>query len=170
MPPSLFHVSEEADIAVFHPRRTVIFPSLGPVVWALAESHLVNYLLPRDCPRITFCATDATTESDRERFNVTESSRVVVIGTDWVERVTFAALHLYEFPTTTFIHYDVSAGYWVSREAVLPLRAAIVADLPQQIRRRGADFRVVDHLRPLQEEIVASTLDYSIIRMRNVDK
>jgi hypothetical protein len=167
---TLFHVSEEADIAVFHPRPTAIFPSLGPVVWALAESHLVNYLLPRDCHRITFCATDATTEPDRERFNVTESSRVVVIGTDWVERVTSAALYLYELPATTFIHYDVSAGYWVSRETVLPLRTAIIADLPQQIRRRGSDFRVVDRLLPLQAEIVASTMDYSIIRMRNADK
>jgi hypothetical protein len=169
MPP-LFHVSEEADIATFRPRPSAVFPSVGSVVWAVAESHLVNYLLPRDCPRVTFCATDATTAPDRERFNITASSRVVVIATEWVERVKSTALYVYELPATTFILHDASAGYWVSREAVVPLRAKIVAELPQEIRRRGAEFRVVDRLRPLRDEIVVSTLDYSIIRMRNADR
>src|ERR1700730_2825235 len=121
--PTLFHVSEEASIALFVPRPSAIFPSLGSVVWAVAESHLVNYLLPRDCPRVTFCATDTTTARDRERFNVTESSRVVVIAADWVERVKSTALYVYELPATTFILHDASAGYWVSREAVVPPRA-----------------------------------------------
>ena len=140
------------------------------MVWAVAQSHLVNYLLPRDCPRVTFCATDTTTARDRERFNVTESSRVVVIAAEWVERVKSTALYVYELPATTFILHDASAGYWVSRKAVVPLRAKSVADLPQQIRQRGAEFRVVDRLLPLRDEIVVSTLDYSIIRMRNTDK
>ena len=169
MPP-LFHVSEAAGITAFHPRPSTIFPSLGSVVWAVAESHLVNYLLPRDCPRITFCATDATAASDRERFNVPASSRVVAIATDWVERVKSTALYVYELPATSFILYDASAGYWVSREAVVPVCVSVVPDLPQQIRQRGADLRVVDQLLLLQNEIVASTMDYSIIRIRNANK
>lgn len=56
MPSRLFHVSEDSGIEVFEPRPAALFPNLGPVVWAVAESHLVNYLLPRECPRVTFCA------------------------------------------------------------------------------------------------------------------
>ena len=50
----LFHVSEDPAIEDFHPRPSSVAPEVGPIVWAVAESHLPNYLLPRDCPRVTF--------------------------------------------------------------------------------------------------------------------
>ena len=59
----LFHVSERTGIARFEPRPP---PSLDAgvsddVVWAIEARLLANYLLPRDCPRVTFHATAATT-------------------------------------------------------------------------------------------------------------
>ena len=68
--PRLFHVSEEAGIVRFEPRPA---PSPdagveGDAVWAVAQSHLVNFLTPRDCPRITFRAGPDTSEADRARF------------------------------------------------------------------------------------------------------
>jgi hypothetical protein len=170
MPPALFHVSEDAGITVFHPRRSTVFPTLGSVVWSVAKSQLVNYLLPCDCPRVTFCATSTTTDRDRQRFNVVGSSRVVVIGSGWEERVNAAALSVYELSATMFTLYDGSAGYWVSRETVVPLRVSLVTDVLTELRRRGADLRVVDRLGPLQENVAASTLDYSIVRMRNAQR
>ena len=164
---TLFHVSEEAEITVFEPRPSIVFPSLGAVVWAIAESHLVNYLLPRDCPRVTFCASSRTTAADGRRFKLTGSSRVVVIARDWVTRVFSVAMYVYELPAATFTPHDASAGYWLSREAVVPLRVSRVEDIPGEILRLEAELRVVDRLKPVQDEVAASTLDYSMIRMRN---
>jgi hypothetical protein len=48
----LFHVSEEAGLARFEPRPS---PSAdAPVVWAVDADRLRNYLLPRECPRVTY--------------------------------------------------------------------------------------------------------------------
>ena len=66
----LFHVSEQADIRVFHPRLFRTAPHAGPVVWAIDALKLPNYLVPRDCPRVTFGASAATTVEDRQRFGV----------------------------------------------------------------------------------------------------
>ena len=58
----LFHVSEESRIKVFNP-RPVPSPDAGvagEAVWAVDEVHLPNYLLPRDCPRVTFAANERT--------------------------------------------------------------------------------------------------------------
>ena len=69
MAPRLFHVSEDTGITRFEPRPS---PStnttLGVCVWSIAETHLANYLLPRNCPRICFRRGPQTTEADAERF------------------------------------------------------------------------------------------------------
>ena len=52
----LFHVSEESDISIFNP-RTPIRVDLDknvPLVWAIEEKCLPNFLTPRDCPRIGY--------------------------------------------------------------------------------------------------------------------
>ena len=63
MPPRLFHVSEDAGIQRFDPRPSPSTDAgvIGTAVWALAEPFLPNYLLPRDCPRICFRASERTT-------------------------------------------------------------------------------------------------------------
>ena len=66
----LFHVSEEPDIAVFHPRppvRADLDPTVG-LVWAIDEARLPNFLTPRDCPRVTYHVGEAATAADREAF------------------------------------------------------------------------------------------------------
>ena len=50
----LFHISEESDIARFEPRASEY--ATGLVVWAIDETRLCNYLLPRECPRVTYYA------------------------------------------------------------------------------------------------------------------
>ena len=66
----LFHVSEEADIRRFEPRRPTrvdLDPETG-LVWAIDEKHLPNFLAPRDCPRVAYSVREDTTPEDRERF------------------------------------------------------------------------------------------------------
>jgi hypothetical protein len=62
----LFHVSEDAGIIRFEPRPSEYTDD--PVVWAIDDERLRNYLLPRDCPRVTCHAGPKTTDDDRQRF------------------------------------------------------------------------------------------------------
>jgi hypothetical protein len=166
----LFHVSERAGIARFEPRPP---PSLDAgvsdnVVWAIEARLLANYLLPRDCPRVTFHATAATTPADVARFFVSgQPLHVVVIEAAWAARVRAAVLRLYEFPPATFTLADATAAYWVSREPVIPLLETGVVDLPAAIEASGAEFRTVPSLWPLRDAVFASTLGFSFIRMRH---
>lgn len=150
----LFHASEEASIARFAPRPP---PSPqggvdGEVVWAVDEPHLPNYLLPRDCPRVTF--------ADR-------GWRVVAVESAWLPRIQATTLYVYEFPTAGFALADAAAGYHVARRAVEPLGCTRVDDLVAELLRRDVELRLVPDLWPLRDEIAASTREFSIIRFRN---
>ncbi len=165
----LWHVSDRADIAVFQPR---IPPSIDagvtdPVVWAIANSQLANYLIPRDCPRVCFWSGDRTTMEDRARFLGEGTSHVVTIETAWMSKVVAATLYLYELPAKTFSCADANAGYFVSTKAVSPLGRRLVSGLPDAIERLGAKLRTEHNLRGLGSQVVASTLSYSLIRMSN---
>jgi hypothetical protein len=166
----LFHVSDRDGIACFEPRPP---PSLDAgvsdeVVWAIEARLLANYLLPRDCPRVTFHATATTTPADVARFFAAGQPRhVVAIEEAWAERVCAAELRLYEFPPEKFTLADANAAYWVSREPVVPTLETGVADLPAAIGANGAEFRTVPSLWPLRDAVFASTLGFSFIRMRH---
>jgi hypothetical protein len=163
---SLFHVSEQAGIDVFHPRLFSTAPNAGPVVWAIDALKLPNYLLPRDCPRVTFGASPATTMEDRQRFGVGDG-RVVVIEAGWLRRVCECSLHIYHLPTSGFRLFDEVAGYWLSTDSIKPHRVFTLTDLPNAIVERGVELRVVHRLLPLRDAVAKSTLAFSMIRMRN---
>ena len=164
----LFHVSEESSIRRFHPRRSPAGSTFFEnVVWAVDEPHLPNYLLPRDCPRVTYRLSPGTSEEDRARFFTGQSSHVVAIGSEWVARAANQILFVYDLPVDSFRLLDVSAGYWISPAAVEPtgvteLRQPLVALVSREV-----ELRVVPDLQELREAVVQSTVDFSIIRMRN---
>ena len=62
----LYHFSEEPDITRFEPRlpTSASGAPAEPTVWAIDEEHEHNYLLPRDCPRVTFYAAPTSTPGD----------------------------------------------------------------------------------------------------------
>lgn len=91
----LYHVSEEGGIPSFEPRPSRY--TAEPVVWAITEARLCNYLLPRDCPRVTFYADGTSTATDVERL-LGASPAVVAIETAWFDRVATTPLFCYEMP------------------------------------------------------------------------
>ncbi|WP_293678037.1 DUF6886 family protein [uncultured Phenylobacterium sp.] len=163
----LFHVSEDFTIGRFEPRPS---PStnitLGVCVWSIAETHLANYLLPRNCPRICFRRGPQTTESDAERF-LTGATHVVALPADWLERVRTTRLALYEMPLESFFEADAEAGYWISREAVEPAAMTTIDGALDALLRSGAEVRVVQDFWPLRDAVIGSSLRFSIIRARN---
>jgi hypothetical protein len=160
----LIHVSEECDIRRFEPRPSEYTDE--PVVWAVDPTRLSNYLVPRDCPRVTYYAGPATSAADLERF-LGSSPAVVAVESRWWERMRSRRLYCYHLPPETFNCIDECAGYFVSRHPVVPARVEILNDPITELLGLGVELRFVPDLWPLRDAVVASTLRYSIIRMRN---
>ncbi len=138
----------------------------GDAVWAVTESHLANYLAPRDCPRITFRAGSDTSETDRVRF-LGSAERVVAFERDWLDRVRACKLNIYEMPATTFYEVLPDAGYWISRTAVAPMAVEIQTDLLGALAQAGAEVRILQDFWPLRDAVIASSLQFSVLRDRN---
>ena len=160
----LFHVSEEPCIESFEPRPSDY--STEPVVWAISADRLHNYLVPRDCPRVTYYAGSETSAADVETF-LGSSPAVVGVESGWFERLRSCRLYCYHLPPETFECIDECAGYFVSRVAVAPARVEVIEDSIAELLKRGIELRFVPDLWPLHDAVVASTLQFSIIRMRN---
>jgi hypothetical protein len=160
----LFHVSEESGIERFEPRSSPYTD--GPVVWAIDADRLRNYLLPRECPRVTYYAGCETTAADVERF-LGASPAVIAIESAWWERLRSCRLYCYHLPPQSFACMDECAGYFVSRRPVMPAQVEVVDDLLAALLGRGIELRFVPNLWPLRDAVVSSTLRYSLIRMRN---
>jgi hypothetical protein len=165
----IYHLSDSPDIERFEPRMP---PSANsgvgePVVWAVGERLLHNYLMPRDCPRVTFYASPDSDPEDVERLMSGGPPFVVAIETAWMPALRSATLYQYTLPPTTFTLVDAGAGYYVSREAVAPLAMTTISDVLVALLARGVELRVLPSLWPLRERVIASSLQFSIIRMRN---
>ena len=166
----LFHISEEPGISIFQPRPSPShFDNInGDVVFAISGRLLHNYLLPRDCPRVTCYATEQTTEADKERFIGNSSARhVVIVESGWYRRIKETTLYNYEFPQESFTPIDECAGYYISYKPVIPLSVTPVNDIMAELFSRNIELRFTPSLIKLADAVSKSSLNFSIIRMRN---
>jgi len=160
----LYHVSDQPGIERFEPRPSAYTDE--PVVWALHETRLQNYLLPRDCPRVTFYAGPNTSSADVERF-LGSSRSVVAFESIWLDRVRSGRLFRYHMSEVGFECIDECAGHFVSRATVVPEAVDQIDDLLGALQAREVEIRVLPSLWALRDAVVDSTLQFSIIRMRN---
>ena len=160
----LFHVSEESCIGRFEPRASEC--AAEPVVWAIDADRLRNYLVPRECPRVTYYAGCETTAADAEQF-LGSSPAVVAVESGSLVQLRSCRLYCYHLPPETFECLDECAGYFVSRVPVAPALVEVLDDPITELLRRGVELRFVSNLWPLRDAVVASTLRFSLIRMRN---
>jgi hypothetical protein len=165
--PDLFHFSEDGAIGEFMPRQHPVNDE-PPYVWAIDAAHSANYLLPRDCPRICIAAGAATTAEDRQRFfGHSAAARIIVVESGWLPAIRSTTLYRYALPAGPFQLYDRGAGYYVSAESVAPLAVAALDDLLAALLAIGVELRLTPSLWPLQRAVAASSLEFSMIRMRN---
>ena len=168
----LYHVSDIAGIEVFEP-RVIPQEDARPdvkLVWAVGERLLHNFLVPRDCPRVTFYVGLETTREDaRDLMRSTIASHVVTIETAWLDRMREETLYIYEMPGETFSLYGDDSGpeHYVSKETVVPKSVTVVEDLVGAMAKRDVELRVTPSLWPLRDRVVASSIQYSCYRMRN---
>jgi len=168
----LFHVSEEANISIFKPRKPLrddLDKELG-LVWALNERCLPNYFTPRDCPRVTYHAAEHTTGEDIDRFFSSHSRHCVAIEHAWYEKMRKTRLFLYEFDPANFYLQDLCAGYYVSEQVERPISVTAVDNLFDALFDRGVEVRILDRLWPLADAVKESTLYWSLCRMRNANR
>ncbi len=160
----VYHYSEDDSITCFEPRPSRLGEAL---VWAIDEWHQPLYWAPRDCPRVTFWPHEPTTPADYERWWATVAGRMVLaIEAAWLERVRACRLFRYSFDDPSFTSLDDN-GMYVSRATVRPVAVEPVGDLLTRLVEGAIEVRVCQSLTPLGRAIIKSTLDFSLIRMRN---
>lgn len=156
-PSVLWHVSEDASIYRFEPR--------DGDVWAIDTRHFPLYWFPCECPRATFWANSGTTDVDVARFlGGDRDRRVHVVEPGWLAAMGSTAVVAYRLPEETFEPWD---RFWISHTAVEPLELVQLGDLVELHHAAAIELRVDEDLPALWQTVVASTLDFSGIRLRN---
>jgi len=165
-PHALWHISENASIERFEPRVSATAESDEPRVWAVDTRHVPMFWFPRDCPRGTFWATPETAPADAERL-LAGATRVHAVEGAWLDRIRAARVVAYRLPEETFAPDPGVGGYWLSREPVAPLELVELGDLLSLHADAGIELRIVENLWPLWDRVIAATLEFSGIRLRN---
>jgi hypothetical protein len=166
----LYHFSDDPGITRFVPRPPPSASSgvAEDVVWAVGERLRHNYLLPRDCPRVTFYPAPSSAPADVAQLMAgTSAAHVVAIETRWMPALRQGKLYQYTLPPETFAPVDEGAGYYISRQPVIPLGMLVLDDLLGELLDCDVELRVMPSLWKLRDAVVASTLQFSCIRMRN---
>jgi len=155
----LFHVSEDPNVEIFHPRlprRSELDPNVG-LVWSLVEPSLPNWLFPRDCPRVGYRVCGATTSEDMAKFFTSSANHVVAIEHGWHERQSNATLYVYEFDPANF-YFDKAVGFYVSQQPETPIDMVTYTDLYAELFKRNVEVRLLENLWPLRDAVFASSM------------
>jgi len=169
-PDKLFHISDQPRIGTFEPRPAHFYSGIirRNVVFSITDTLLHNYLLPRDCPRITYYAGRKTSPGDKTRFFGFSTARyIITVESGWLHQIQRAILYCYEFPTDTFSLFDRNAGYYISYRPVTPLSVRPVYNVMEELLKRSVELRFTPGLNELANAVGNSTLHYSLIRMKN---
>ena len=165
-PRALWHVSEDPSITRFAPHRAPTALTDEPLVWAIDTRHLPLYWFPRECPRCTYWAGPRTTNADTERFLGGDRARQVhVVEPAWLERMRTHRVVAYRMPEETFV--ENNDRFWISADPVEPLELVELGDLVERHEAAEIELGTEDDLLGFWDEVVASSLGYSGIRLRN---
>ena len=76
-------------------------------------------------------------------------------------------LYLYEFDISNFELQDEIAGYYVSKVPQIPKAKHQISNLFSELLTRNIVVRIVDDLWDIVDKIQSSTLNWSLIKMKN---
>ncbi len=166
----LYHYSEDPTIDRFVPHTPVHRPDVPPQVWAIEAWTAPKYCFPRDCPRVCFWPAPTTTTQDYQRFFAYVDARMVAaVEVGWFDRLRTTQLYRYVLPGASFTPVLGEVGTYVSEVTISPLRVEPVGDLLAALFRARVELRLCHSLVPIGLAIIASTMEFSLIRMRNAE-
>lgn len=169
-PGEVLHFSEDPAITAFRPHRAPTAKPSVAYVWAVDGYSAPAYWFPRQCPRAMAWRTPASAEDDVERIlGPGGGDREHAIEYRWLDRIRDVRLYAYRLPSAPFAPIGEPVPYaQVATTTVRPLGPPEpVLDLLALHESAGIQLRVLPALGALWEAVIASTLGFSGIRLRN---
>jgi len=170
-PGQVLHFSEDPRISRFAPHTAATARQAEPYVWAVDRDNAPSYWFPRQCPRAMAWATTKTTDRDRSLIlGPGGGTRVHAVEYGWLEAMRTVELYAYRFDAADFRPFgDPDAPHaHVSEQTVVPLGPAQrVPSLFALHEEAGIQLRVLPHLGAFWDAVIASTLGFSGIRLRD---
>jgi hypothetical protein len=167
----VLHFSEDPAIRLFVPHVAATAQQGTPFVWAVDHDRAPDYWFPRQCPRAMAWVRPSTSDVDRERIiGAGCGVRVHAIEYSWLPAMRSTKLYAYRLAAGDFRPFGApgEAHAQVADGPVTPLGPPEpVGDLIECHASAGIQLRVLDNLWPFWDEVVASTVGFSGIRMRN---
>lgn len=166
----MLHFSEDPTIRRFVPHVAATAQQPQAYVWAVDYARAPDYWFPRQCPRAMAWVRDTTTEADRDRIiGAGCGDRVHAIEYRWLEAMQQVRLYAYRLPADRFRPFGSPVpNAHVAQHPVEPLGPAEpVGDLLRLHAEAGIQLRVLDNLWPFWDNVTASSVDFSGIRLRN---
>ncbi len=138
------------------------------MVWAVDEEHAPGFWFPRQAPRACcWSAGKPLTEIGRTLLGQGAATRMHAIENVWLERMRACRMYVYRFDAAPFRLHDNAAGYYAAKESIRPLSVDPIGDLLALHAAANIELRIVPNLWPVIDVIVASGLEFSIIRKMN---
>jgi hypothetical protein len=159
-------VSEDPALGRFDPHVAATAEETEPLVWAVDTRHLPLYWFPRNCPRGTFWAHSRSDPDDVRRL-LGHAERAHIVEEAWLPRLRAARLYAYRFPEEPFEPHPDVGGYWIAREPVEAREMIALGDPVHLHAEAEIELRALPNLWPLWNEVVASTLEFSGMRLRH---
>lgn len=174
----VLHFSEDPAITEFVPHVAATARVPGAYVWAVDAERAPAYWFPRECPRVLTWPTPGSAAEDVARIiGPSGAPRLHAVEYAWLERMRAVRLYAYRLPAAPFRPFaepeparnDLpEPTAHVAEVPVKPLAPPErVGDLFALHEEAGIELRVLPRLWPLWDAIVASTLGFSGIRLRN---
>lgn len=168
-PGQVLHFSEDPTIERFVPHVAPTSRQSEPYVWAVDAERCPSYWFPRACPRAMAWPGPRTTREDVDRIiGAGCGERVHAIEYGWLKAMMDVRLFAYRLPADVFKPLGDPPAAVVATVPVLPLGPPEpVRDLFELHEEAGIQLRVLDNLWRFWNEVTASTLEFSGIRLRN---
>ncbi|MEV0228571.1 DUF6886 family protein [Nonomuraea sp. NPDC050786] len=168
-PGQVLHFSEDPTIKRFVPHVAPTSIRKESYVWAVGHDRCPDYWFPRACPRAMAWVGPRTTEEDTARIiGAGCGDRVHAVEYRWLQALREVRLYAYRLPAEHFKPIGEPPHAVVSTVPVTPLGPPErVGDLFDLHEEAGIQLRVLPSLWPFWDEVTASTLEFSGIRLRN---
>ena len=164
---TVYHYSEDGTIKRFAPHVPQTNPSHPPSVWTIDAEHSPLYWFPRDCPRISVWARTAAQQELLSNTFGTESHRICAAESHWLPSVREAVIYRYSFDAERFAPWGEADGQYISGDTAYPDTIEPLDDLLGLHADAGIELRFTPRIGRLMDQMLASGLPFSFVRIRH---